>query len=52
MGRKTPNLDQQIVALLKELRMPAIRQSYQSEAQRARAETLSYERYRGCPVNC
>jgi len=45
MGRKPPNLHQQIVALLKELRMPAIRQNYQSEAQRARAETLSYEQY-------
>jgi len=45
MGKNTPNLHQQITALLKELRMPAIRQCYPSEAQRARAETLSYERY-------
>ena len=45
MSKNTPSPHQQIVALLKELRMPAIRQCYSSEAQRARAETLSYERY-------
>jgi DNA replication protein DnaC len=45
MGPKTPNLHQQIMALLKELRMPAIRENYQAEAQRGRAETLSYEEY-------
>ena len=39
------NLHPQIVALLKELRMPTIRQCYPQQAQEARAETLSYEQF-------
>jgi len=40
-----PNLRANLVALLKELRMPAIRECYEEAAERARKETLSYERY-------
>jgi DNA replication protein DnaC len=43
MGR--PTLHAQIAALLKELRMPTIRQCYQQQAREARAETLSYEQF-------
>jgi DNA replication protein DnaC len=39
------NLRADLMALLKELRLPAIRQSYEEEAERARRESLSYERY-------
>ena len=40
-----PNLRAQLDGLLKELRMPTMRECYQEEAERARQETLSYERY-------
>jgi DNA replication protein DnaC len=39
------NLRSELVALLKELRLPAMRQSYEEEAERGRSENLSYERY-------
>lgn len=39
------NVHTQLSAILKELRMPAVRDCYRGEANRARAESLSYERY-------
>jgi len=39
------NLRAHLCALLRELRMPTVRECYQEEAERARKETLSYERY-------
>ncbi len=41
----TAALRAEMVALLKELKMPTVRECYEDEANRARAETLSYERY-------
>jgi DNA replication protein DnaC len=41
----TAALRAEMAALLKELKMPAVRECYEDEANRARAETLSYERY-------
>ena len=35
----------EMIALLKELKMPTVRECYEDEANRARAETISYERY-------
>jgi len=39
------NLHKNLAALLKELRMPTMRGNYRSEADGARRESLSYERY-------
>jgi DNA replication protein DnaC len=41
----TVALRAEMIALLKELKMPTVRECYEDEANRARAETLSYERY-------
>ena len=41
----TGALRAEMIALLKELKMPTVRECYEDEANRARAETLSYERY-------
>jgi len=41
----TPNLRANLYALLKELRMPTVRECYEDEAEQARRQTLSYERY-------
>ena len=38
-------LKNELVAVLKELRLPTIRTGYEEEAERARRETLSYEQY-------
>lgn len=38
------NLRADLIALLKELRMPAIRTCFEEEAERARRESLSHER--------
>ena len=40
-----PNLRANLVAILKELRMPTVRECYEEAAESARKETLSYERY-------
>ncbi len=40
-----PNLRGELLVLLKELRMPTVRECYEDEAKRARKEALSYERY-------
>ena len=39
------NAHKELMAYLKELRMPTVRETYRSEAARARNETLSYEAY-------
>lgn len=39
------DLHKNLVTLLKELRMPTVRDCYHSEAECARRESLSYERY-------
>ncbi len=41
----TVSLRAEMIALLKELKMPTVRECYEDEANRARTETLSYERY-------
>jgi DNA replication protein DnaC len=42
---KEPNLHKSLSAYLKELRMPTVRDCYHDEAESARRESLSYERY-------
>lgn len=45
MSKPPTNIRAQLVEHLKELRLPAIRNCYEQEAQRAQQETLSYEQY-------
>jgi DNA replication protein DnaC len=45
MSKQPTNIRAQLVEHLKELRLPAIRNCYEQEAQRAQQETLSYEQY-------
>lgn len=45
MSNKQSATRTQLVAHLKELRLPAMRDSFEGEAQRAQQETWSYERY-------
>jgi len=45
MSKQPTNIRAQLVEHLKELRLPAMRDCYEQEAQRAQQETLSYEQY-------
>lgn len=45
MSKQPTNIRAQLVEHLKELRLPAMRDCYEQEAQRAQQETLSYEHY-------
>jgi DNA replication protein DnaC len=45
MSKQPTNIRAQLVEHLKELRLPAMRECYEQEAQRAQQETLSYEQY-------
>ena len=45
MSKRPTNIRSQLVEHLKELRLPAMRDCYEQEAQRAQQETLSYEQY-------
>lgn len=45
MSKQPTNIQAQLVEHLKELRLPAMRDCYEQEAQRAQQETLSYEQY-------
>ncbi len=45
MSKQPTNIRTQLVQHLKELRLPAMRECYEQEAQRAQQETLSYEQY-------
>ena len=45
MSKQPTNIQVQLVQHLKELRLPAMRECYEQEAQRAQQETLSYEQY-------
>ena len=58
MSKQATNIRTQLVEHLKELRLPAMRDCYEQEAQRAQQETLSYEQYlfelaqRECQARC
>ena len=45
MSKRPTNIRTQLVEHLKELRLPAMRDCYEQEAQRAQQETLGYEQY-------
>ena len=45
MSKRPTNIRTQLVEHLKELRLPAMRDCYEQEAQRAQQETLRYEQY-------
>ncbi len=45
MSKQPTNIRSQLVQHLKELRLPAMRDCYEQQAQRAQQETLSYEQY-------
>ena len=45
MSKQPTNIRAQLLEHLKELRLPAMRNCYEQEAQRAQQETLSYEQY-------
>ena len=45
MSKRPTNIRTQLVEHLKELRLPAMRDCFEEEAQRAQQETLSYEQY-------
>ena len=45
MSKRQKNIRNQLIEQLKELRLPAMRDCFEQEAQRAQQETLSYERY-------
>ena len=45
MNKRPTKIRSQLLGDLKELRLPAMRECYEEEAQRAQQETLSYEQY-------
>lgn len=45
MSKRQTNIRSQLIDSLKELRLPAMRDCFEQEAQRAQQETFSYERY-------
>lgn len=45
MSKRPTKIRSQLIGDLKELRLPAMRECYEQEAQRAQQETLSYEQY-------
>jgi len=45
MSKKPPHIRSRLIEQLKELKLPAMRDCFEQEAQRAQQETLSYEQY-------